>query len=156
MKFYKFLFEGDYHAKADGSHEVKVIQRGLDGIEWAYGYGIEVPEYAEEVDGIEGWEAPVPTIPTSIAKWQAKLLLLDMGILSNVEALIAQNPSHFIIWADVATFEIDDLLIQDMTAALGLTTEQLQTMFVVASKYTTAMSQEERQQLLISEGLVLT
>ena len=93
MKFYKFLFEGDYHAKADGSHEVKVIQRGLDGIEWAYGYGIEVPEYAEEIDGIKGWEAPVPTIPTSIAKWQAKLLLLDMGILSNVEALIAQNPS---------------------------------------------------------------
>ena len=32
MKYYKFAFTGDYHTKADGTHEVKHIVRDIDGI----------------------------------------------------------------------------------------------------------------------------
>jgi len=49
MKYYKFNFTGDYHEKEDGSHEVKLVQRDLEGKEVAYCEGDSVPKYGEEI-----------------------------------------------------------------------------------------------------------
>jgi hypothetical protein len=50
--FYKYEFNGDYHEK-DGKHEVKLIERDLDGNETAFCEGDIVPEYGIEITAEE-------------------------------------------------------------------------------------------------------
>ena len=51
--FYKYDFTGDYHLKEDGSHEVKLIQRDLEGNEIAFCEGDSIPEYGIEITADE-------------------------------------------------------------------------------------------------------
>ena len=53
MVYYKFTFTGDYHIKDDGTHEVTLIQRDLDGVEVAFCEGDIVPEYGIEITSEE-------------------------------------------------------------------------------------------------------
>ena len=50
--FYTFPFDSDYHCKEDGTHEIKLIQRNIDGLEIAFAEGDVVPNYGTEIDSI--------------------------------------------------------------------------------------------------------
>lgn len=49
MKFYMFDFNGDYHIKEDGSHEIVLITVDTNKKEVAYCKGEIVPHYATEI-----------------------------------------------------------------------------------------------------------
>jgi hypothetical protein len=57
MKYYKFSFNGDYHEKEDGTHNIKMIKVSIDNTEIAYGESEEVPEYATEITEEEMFDA---------------------------------------------------------------------------------------------------
>lgn len=71
---------------------------------------------------------------TSISRLQAKLYLLDSGYYDQVMALVEANVRSKIYWTDAASFNKDDEILKGVQAAIGLTNEQLDTMFVKASR----------------------
>lgn len=78
-------------------------------------------------------QARVPTIkiPT-INRRQAKLYLLEIGILDDVETLIT-TPSTKIWWNDTAVFERDHPLVTQVLTALGKSSTEIDTMFIQAA-----------------------
>ena len=72
-------------------------------------------------------------VPTSIKRRQARLYLLDLDLLTQVETLIATNQAWQIEYeADI--FERSNPIVNILQEQLNLTTEQVDTMFVEASK----------------------
>ena len=82
---------------------------------------------------------PTPEVPQSVSMRQARLALLGAGLLGNVDAAIAaqEEPirSHIQIEWDYAT-EIDRKwpTLLALSAALGLTPNQLDDLFITASQ----------------------
>ena len=74
------------------------------------------------------------SLPTSISRLQAKLYLLDSGYYDQVMALIEQDTRLQIYWNDVVNFNKNDVILKGVQSAIGLTDEQLDTMFLEASK----------------------
>lgn len=81
--------------------------------------------------------APIPAaqaIPISLTMAQARIALLDAGLLDTVESGIAQMPrAAQIKWEFAATVERSDSLTQALAAALGLTDPQLDALFVAGA-----------------------
>lgn len=77
---------------------------------------------------------PVVIIPNSITKLQAKLQLLEIGLLDEVEALIEQDRKAKLYWIDSQNFLRTDEILLGMATALGLNDAQLDDLFVKASK----------------------
>ena len=76
----------------------------------------------------------VQSIPTSLTMAQARIALLDAGLLDTVEAGIAQMPrAAQIKWEFAATVDRSDSLTQALAAALGLTEPQLDALFVAGA-----------------------
>lgn len=71
---------------------------------------------------------------TSISRLQAKLYLLDSGYYEQVMALVEENTRLKIYWTDAVNFNKDDEILRGVQTAIGLTDEQLDTMFLEASK----------------------
>ena len=92
------------------------------------------------------WEATVnvaasdpntPTVPAEVPRWQARRALLDAGLLDAVEAAVAAADRHIqITWADAPNIVRNSPFVTAMAAALGLTNEQLDALFVAAKKIT--------------------
>lgn len=74
------------------------------------------------------------SLPTSISRLQAKLYLLDSGYYEQVMTLVEDNVRLKIYWTDAVSFNKDDEILKGVQAAIGLTDEQLDTMFLEASK----------------------
>jgi hypothetical protein len=78
-------------------------------------------------------------IPQTVSKFQAKAALLNVGMLEQVEALMA-NPATPAItrlaWTEVQNFERSSPTIASMAAALGLNEAQIDALFIAASKIT--------------------
>jgi hypothetical protein len=70
----------------------------------------------------------------SISRLQAKLYLLDSGYYDQVMALVEENVRLKIYWTDAVNFNKDDEILKGVQTAIGLTDEQLDTMFLEASK----------------------
>lgn len=77
---------------------------------------------------------PVVIIPNSVTKLQAKLQLLEIGLLDEVETLIEQDRKAKLYWTDSQNFLRTDEILIGMAAALGLSDAQLDDLFVKASK----------------------
>jgi len=77
---------------------------------------------------------PVVIIPNSVTKLQAKLQLLEIGLLDEVEALIEQDRKAKLYWTDSQNFLRTDEILLGMATALGLNDAQLDDLFVKASK----------------------
>ena len=73
-------------------------------------------------------------VPQSITKLQAKLQLLEIGLLDEVEALISQDRKAMLYWTDSQNFLRTDTILCGMAAFLQLTDEQLDNLFIEASK----------------------
>ncbi len=79
-------------------------------------------------------------VPQSITKRQARQELIEAGLVDAVEAAIdaIQDPTQKALmlswWNDSQTYERDNPELITMAASIGLTEEQLDTMFLSASK----------------------
>lgn len=83
-------------------------------------------------------EAEARALIPPVTRRQARLALLEAGLLSGVETALAALPSPQkeaaqIEWADAAVFERDHTLIASMTQALGLTEAQVDDLFRAAA-----------------------
>lgn len=76
----------------------------------------------------------VPEIPTRVSRRQAKLALLNAGLLDTVEiAIESLGASEKIEWVDALEFNRNDGLLKSIGASLGLTEEQIDNLFIQAS-----------------------
>lgn len=77
--------------------------------------------------------ATVP-VPAAVSPRQVRLLLLSQGLLSQVEAMIAQqDEATRITWQYAETFRRDDPLLNALAQNLGLTPAQIDQFFIKAS-----------------------
>ena len=72
-------------------------------------------------------------IPTSITMRQARLHLLDLGLLDDIEALVAFDRRWYIEWEYANEVLRTSPLIGAIKENLNLTDEQIDTMFIEAS-----------------------
>ena len=82
---------------------------------------------------------PGPVIPQSVTAFQAKAALLQVDLLDDVEAMMADPATPRIVklaWSEALTFERQSPTVVAMGSALGLTDEQLDAMFVAGSQIT--------------------
>lgn len=76
----------------------------------------------------------VVIIPNSVTKLQAKLQLLEIGLLDEVETFIEQDRKAKLYWTDSQNFLRTDEILLSMATALGLNDAQLDDLFLEASK----------------------
>lgn len=98
--------------------------------------------YARAVAGEFGvvlpYVAPPPAppspviVPKSVTMRQARLALLQAGLLAQIDAAITE-PAARIEWEFAATVDRSSALVQQMSASLGLTTTQLDDLFILAA-----------------------
>jgi hypothetical protein len=73
-------------------------------------------------------------IPTSITPRQARLKLLEADLLDNLEAVITTNRAWQIEWEYATEVKRDSPLIDAVASEASLTDEQIDQMFIEASK----------------------
>ena len=73
-------------------------------------------------------------VPQSITPLQAKLQLLKLGLLDEVEALVTGDRTSQLYWEYASVIERDNEILLMMAEQLGLTSEQVDEMFIEASK----------------------
>ena len=77
---------------------------------------------------------PVP-VPQIISRFQAKAVLLQMELLDDVETLMASaSPIVKLAWENAIEFNRQSPSLLAMSSALGLSSEQLDALFIEASK----------------------
>lgn len=81
---------------------------------------------------------PPPPTPTRVTMRQARLALLGAGLLPQVDAAVAAIPDAAgdaarIEWEYALSVERDSPLVSSLSEVLGLTSEQLDNLFTVAS-----------------------
>lgn len=96
---------------------------------------IETGEETEVEEIIEVVEETIEVVvPKSITRLQAKLQLLEIGLLDEVEDLVAQDRKVQLYWNEADNFYRTDSILLSMATALKLTDEQLDNLFIEASK----------------------
>ena len=121
------------------------IPNDADCSSFGYEFLIETPAPVQEgfnaveiapVNNKQTWElkAIETTIPQSITPLQAKLQLLEIGLLDEVETLIVKDRKAELYWNGASQFLIDDEILLNMAAVIGLSQEQLNNLFLQASK----------------------
>lgn len=92
-------------------------------------------EYVEIIKPVVE-EVPVDEnlVPTKITRLQAKLQLLEIGLLDEVEEMVKQDRRVELYWTDAQSIERNHPILNQMVMALGLTSEQLDNLFIEASK----------------------
>ena len=73
-------------------------------------------------------------VPQSITPLQAKLQLLNMGLLDEVEAMVSADRRIALYWEYALDIQRSHTTLSQMAEALGLTDAQLDEMFIEASK----------------------
>lgn len=114
---------------------------------------IFVPHYAEQftivTDSCKAgyvlnngvWEPPPPVIiiPQEITMRQARLALLDIGLLANVQTAINTLPEPDktkaqIEWEYSNALQRDNLFVTTLGTALGLSSDDIDNLFITASR----------------------
>lgn len=100
--------------------------------------GAEAATYASLVAQVKAAIVPPPPpvtyIPYSVTPFQAKAALLQAGLLSSVQAVIAQaSPIAQLAWSDATEFTRDSPTIAALSAQLGLSSAQVDALFVAAA-----------------------
>lgn len=84
---------------------------------------------------VQTWSTVPADVPSSITPRQCRLLLLQQGLLSQVEAMIAQqDEATRITWEYALDFLRDDPLLNQLAVSLGLTDAQIDEFFITASQ----------------------
>lgn len=78
--------------------------------------------------------APVATVPYTVTPFQAKAAIYAAGLLPAVEAAIAAAPKVAqLAWSDATEFTRDSPTIAALSAQLGLTSAQVDALFIAAA-----------------------
>ena len=95
-------------------------------------YAVEVTP----VDFVQTWELrPVEiAVPIAITPLQAKLQLLEMGLLDDVELMVKENRKYGIYWENVQSIERNSAILLEISTLLNLTEARVDEMFIAASK----------------------
>jgi len=116
---------------------------------FVYGPNLELKAetHGDHVYPVEGWywfdslDDALAGLPKAVSAGmtitplQAKLALLGAGLLDTVEAMIAgSDRATQIAWVEAISFNRSSALLNAMAAALGMTSEQLDELFLAASK----------------------
>ena len=99
--------------------------------------GTEVPleQYCKTLEIVAYIEPePIIIIPQVITMRQARLQLLEVGLLDDVEALVALDRKSQIEWEYASEVYKESPLIEAVKGALNLTDTQIDNMFIEASK----------------------
>lgn len=101
---------------------------------WEY---IEIPQPIPET--VVETEPTEPTseavlIPEKITRLQAKLELLEIGLYDKALLLLENDKRAFIYWNDASYFYRNDEILLSMATAINIDFEQLNTLFINASK----------------------
>ena len=86
---------------------------------------------------LPSYPTPSPTtepIPQSITPRQARLKLLEVGLLDDLEAVITTNRAWQIEWEYATEVKRDSPLIEAIAEQASLTSEQIDQMFIEAAK----------------------
>jgi hypothetical protein len=104
-------------------------------------YGVPQPGWAEEAvspDDADVQAFLAPPVPRVVEMAQARLALLQAGLLTQVQSAIDAMPgvdgqAARIAWEYRATVRRDSTLVQALAQQLALTEEQLDTLFTTAA-----------------------
>lgn len=93
--------------------------------------------YVEEV--VEPF-VPPPYVPDQVTMRQARLALLDAGLLNTIDAALNSLPEptktrSLIEWNHGSVVERNSALVSQMAAVLGLDSTQVDNLFIQASTY---------------------
>ena len=112
---------------------------------YAPGYTLEKETREENTYPVDGWywfdtlDEALASLPRqvgilTITPLQAKLALHGAGLLDTVEALIANadRPTQ-LAWQEATSFARTSPLLNSMAAALGMTSEQVDDLFLAAA-----------------------
>lgn len=122
-----------------------------DLAEWAEGTG-EFEIHTVDITGLNpmpdvGWlfingqlQPPDPTKPVppqEVTRFQARAALYQAGLLDQVEASIAAPDTDMMLklaWQDAQTFKRNSQFVSGMALKLGLSEQQIDSLFVAASQ----------------------
>lgn len=79
---------------------------------------------------------PAKDVPQSITRLQAKIALSQTGLLEQIQGMMAGLPSTDIqrlAWENALQFERDSAMVNGMAAAIGITQDQLDDLFIAAA-----------------------
>lgn len=96
----------------------------LDG--WIHAETLDEAIAKFKLIGVDG-------VPQSITARQARLAMLQAGLLDQVEEMLSQNKAWSIEWEYASEIERTHPLISVMQQALGLTENQVDELFVTGS-----------------------
>ena len=113
----------------------------------SFGYEFLIEQAAPSQDGyvaiekapinnVQQWELLPKSIavPRALTPLQAKLQLLELGLLDEVDTLVATDRKIQLYWEYALTIERNNEVLLSMAEQIGLTSEQLDDMFIEASK----------------------
>ena len=87
---------------------------------------------------LEGAElTPVDVVPVSVERYQSRVALHNAGLLERVETIMADENTDIIAreaWAGSSVIRRDSVTVAAMGSAIGLTDEQIDNLFIAASK----------------------
>lgn len=77
-----------------------------------------------------------PVVPESITKYQAKMILLQYGLYEQVEEFVKNSTDNAlkISWYDAVNFHRNNSFVDSIAAQFGLTSDQIDEMFILAEK----------------------
>jgi hypothetical protein len=76
---------------------------------------------------------PAP-VPASVSRFQARAVLMDMGLLADVEAALeSAGPLAQLAWAEATEFPRNSPTIAAIGSALGLSGDEIDDLFRVAA-----------------------
>ena len=112
----------------------------------APGYSLTAEQKDTYTYPVDGWRwfdtldqamAGMRSAAVTITPLQAKIALHRAGLLSTVEGMIAQSGVETqLAWSAANDFERSSTLLNGMAQAIGLTSEQLDALFLSASQIT--------------------
>lgn len=99
----------------------------------------KVAEWLDEGNTVEPYVAPPISVPAQVSPYQARIALLQAGLLSTVETLMSDpgTPAAAkIAWEYATVWERNSAFISTLGPSLNLTEGQIDDLFVAASQVT--------------------
>ena len=95
-------------------------------------------EFINSGGTITEYISPPPAPVTQVTAYQARIALLNSGLLSQVELAVAEstNSAVKIAWEYATIFDINSHFILDIAENLNLSTEDIDNLFIEANKVT--------------------
>ena len=86
------------------------------------------------IEAVRNPPPPPAVIPQSISPRQARLKLLEADLLDNLESVITTNRAWQIEWEYATEVKRDSPLIDAVATQAGLTSDQIDSLFIEAAK----------------------